>query len=149
MLSEPKSGWSTFHMDGTQLYSLSYLDDIAFEWIDQAIHGLETLLPFCVKGFMEPTRFLCLVSYGECLIISEDEDRNEASVEESVKISMLEFCRELYNDISKSIDGWVWFVDYGNQDYNLKEIELKKRLKRLEELIKEKSIYFSPGHGFL
>ena len=46
-----------FQLDHTSVYGLSYLDDIAFEWIDQAIHGLETMMPFCVKGFLEPDRF--------------------------------------------------------------------------------------------
>lgn len=51
------------------------MDDIAFEWLEQAIHGLETMLPFCVKGFMEPGRFLCIVSYYNCHILIEREDR--------------------------------------------------------------------------
>ncbi|MBQ8983695.1 MAG: hypothetical protein IJ079_08915 [Lachnospiraceae bacterium] len=150
MLSEPHSGWSDFHLNGTQFnYGLSYLDDIAYDWLDQAIHGLETMLPFCVKGFMEPGRFLCLVSYGECLILIEDEDKNEVSIEESVKISMLDFCKELHSDISKHFDGWVNFVDYNSPDFEAKKLELQKLLNRLEELINEKSIYLGPGHVFL
>ena len=46
MLTKPINGWSDFQLEGTSLYGLSYLDDIAFEWVDQAIHGLETLTPF-------------------------------------------------------------------------------------------------------
>ena len=42
MLTKPVYGWSDFQLDGTSTYGLSYLDDIAFEWVDQAIHGLET-----------------------------------------------------------------------------------------------------------
>ena len=57
MLTKPVNGWSDFQLDHTSVYGLSYLDDIAFEWIDQAIHGLETMMPFCVKGFLEPDRF--------------------------------------------------------------------------------------------
>lgn len=53
MLTKPHAGWSDFQLNGTSLYGLSYLDDIAFEWLEQAIHGLETMLPFCVKGFMD------------------------------------------------------------------------------------------------
>ena len=41
MLIMPVNGWSDFQLEGTSLYGLSYLDDIAFEWVDQAIHGLE------------------------------------------------------------------------------------------------------------
>ncbi len=39
-----------FHLDGTSAYGLSYLDDVPFEWLEQAVHGLETMLPFCVKS---------------------------------------------------------------------------------------------------
>ena len=50
MLSKPLYGWTDFQLEGTSVYGLSYLDDIAFEWMDQAIRGLETLRPFCVAG---------------------------------------------------------------------------------------------------
>lgn len=50
MLSKPKYGWSDFKLEGTSTYGLSYLDDIAFEWLDQATHGLKTMQPFYVKG---------------------------------------------------------------------------------------------------
>lgn len=46
MLTKPENGWTGFGLEGTSTYGLSYLDDIAFEWLDQAIHGLETLSPF-------------------------------------------------------------------------------------------------------
>jgi hypothetical protein len=75
MLTKPIHGWSDFQLDGTSIYGLSYLDDIAFEWIAQAIHGLETMMPFCVKGFLEPNRFLCTVSYWNCHIVCEDDER--------------------------------------------------------------------------
>ena len=69
MLSKPKYGWSDFCLEGTSVYGLSYLDDIAFEWLDQAIHGLKAMQPFCVKAFLEPRRFLCMVSYHNCHIV--------------------------------------------------------------------------------
>lgn len=75
MLTKPRGGWTDFSLEGTGTYALSYLDDIAFEWIDQAIHGLETMLPFCVKGFLEPNRILCTVSFWNCHIIIEDDER--------------------------------------------------------------------------
>ena len=50
MLTKPYYGWTDFSLEGTSVYGLSYLDDIAFEWLDQAIHGLETMLPFLCQG---------------------------------------------------------------------------------------------------
>ena len=58
MPSCPVNGWTLFSLEGTESQLLSYLDDIAPEWLDQAIHGLKTLQPFCVKGFLEPMRMI-------------------------------------------------------------------------------------------
>jgi hypothetical protein len=39
MLTKPDCGWSDFSLNGTSVYPLSsYLDDIPFEWLDEAIH---------------------------------------------------------------------------------------------------------------
>ena len=82
MLTKPKYGWSDFELDGTSLYGLSYLNDIAFVWLEDAIHGLEVLRPFCVEGFMEPNRFICNVSYWNCHIICEDDEGQSLVQEE-------------------------------------------------------------------
>ena len=84
MLSKPQYGWTEFCLSGTSTYQLSYLDDIAFDWIDQAIHGLRTMLPFCVKGFLEPNRFLCVVSYWNCHIIVEN-DSDDTFTDEDIQ----------------------------------------------------------------
>jgi hypothetical protein len=113
MLSKPYSGWSDFKLEGTSTYSLSYLDDIAFEWLDEAIHGLKTRLPFCVKGFMEPNRFLCMVSYYSCYIVIEDEwvslSNKEAIIVECSPTTMVDFCKYLHKDISEYLDEWAEF----------------------------------------
>lgn len=147
------TGWSDFQLNGTSLYGLSYLDDIAFEWLEQAIHGLETMLPFCVKGFMEPGRFLCVVSYWNCHIICENDERNQLDNEdintEYSHTSMLEFCKYLYNDIISNIDEWVRFVDYNEVDWDEKRKVLECKLDRLKELISEKEGHFGTDRCFL
>lgn len=153
MLTKPHAGWSDFQLNGTSLYGLSYLDDIAFEWLEQAIHGLETMLPFCVKGFMEPGRFLCVVSYWNCHIICENDERNQLDNEdintEYSHTSMLEFCKYLYNDIISNIDEWVRFVDYNEVDWDEKRKVLECKLDRLKELISEKEGHFGTDRCFL
>lgn len=153
MLTKPHAGWSDFQLNGTSLYELSYLDDIAFEWLEQAIHGLETMLPFCVKGFMEPGRFLCVVSYWNCHIICENDERNQLDNEdintEYSHTSMLEFCKYLYNDIISNIDEWVRFVDYNDVDWDEKRKVLECKLDRLKELISEKEGRFGTDRCFL
>lgn len=143
MLSKPKYGWSDFMLEGTSVYGLSYLDDIAFEWLDQAIHGLKTMQPFCVKGFLEPRRFLCMVSYHNCHIVIEDDGPqlldDEDIVVEYSHTSMMEFCKYLYKDISENVDEWARFVDYSYEEdeafFEEKATALRERLKTLEHLI--------------
>ena len=113
MLTKPEHGWTDFQLEGTGIYGLSYLDDIAFEWLDQAIHGLETMLPFCVKGFLEPRRLLCTVSYWNCHIVVEADGRNPPGAEdlrtEWSHTSMLEFCKQLHHDVAAHAEEWAVF----------------------------------------
>lgn len=153
MLSKPKSGWTDFNLQGSKMYGLSYLDDIAFEWIEQAIHGLETMRPFCVKGFLEPGRLLCTVSYWNCHITIEDDDRYLLDAEDVTNevshTSMIEFCKYLYEDISLNMEEWVHFVDYEDFDVKNKKNTLEQKLDRLKNLIFEKEVCFGKNHCFL
>ena len=153
MLTKPEAGWSDFSLDGTSVYHLSYLDDIPFNWLDDAIHGLETLNPFCVKGFMEPGRFICVVSFWNCHIICEDEDRDpltpQNTIHEISHTSMLQFCQQLYDDISENLDDWARW-DYDPElDFDTNKEELTKKLVRLRELIAENEEHFGEDRGFL
>ena len=153
MLTKPENGWTGFSLEGTSTYGLSYLDDIAFEWLDQAIHGLETLSPFCVKGFLEPNRMLCVVSYWNCHIIVENDERYPLKKEqirnEYSHTSMIEFCKCLYSDISEHIDAWVSFVDYVDADPEKKRQQLFQKLEKLKELIEQREECFGENRCFL
>lgn len=153
MLTKPKAGWTDFSLPGTGVYGLSYLDDIPFEWIEQAIHGLETMLPFCVKGFLEPRRMVCVVSYWNCYVTVEDDERQllkEGDFTHAYShTSMLEFCRALYEDINADVDGWADFVDYQNEDREEKKRRLREKLVRLREWINEREEWFGENRCFL
>lgn len=152
MLSKPESGWSFFQLENTSAYDLSYLNDIAFEWLEQAIYGLETMRPFCVNGFLEPGRFLCTVSYWNCHIICEDDERQplKNTVHECSHTSMLEFCRFLYNDISQSSDEWAAFASYTEDyDFDKNKALLTEQLDKLKKLIAEKESCFGDDRCFL
>ena len=153
MLTKPVYGWSDFHLEDTFIYGLSYLDDIAFEWVGQAIHGLETMLPFCVKGFLEPNRFLCTVSYWNCHIICEGDGRYPLDKKkvrsEFSHTSMLQFCQYLYDDISQNIDEWVSFIDYEDIDVAQRRQALLQKLAHLKDLITEKEEWFGENRCFL
>lgn len=154
MLSKPVYGWSDFHLENTSVYSLSYLDDLAFVWIEQAIGGLETMRPFCVKAFMEPNRFLCLVSYWNCHIICEDDERGplgDGDVKtECSHTNMLQFCEFLYRDVRQNIEEWVEFADgVEKSDYSRRRERLDGMLERLKELISERRECFGEHRCFL
>ena len=152
MLTKPYAGWTEFSLEGTASYSLSYFDDIAFEWVEQAIHGLETMLPFCVKGFLEPYRVLCVVSYWNCHIIVENDEReplkpDEVQTEYS-HTSMLDFCKYLYQDVSGYVDEWVSFMDVVEKDNKKKRKQLLKMLEKLKGLIEKREERFGLDHCF-
>ncbi len=153
MLTKPLHGWSDFQLEGTSVYGLSYLDDIAFEWLEQAIHGLETMRPFCVKGFLEPSRFLCAVSYWNCHIICEDDERYPLDqgdvVNEISHTSMLQFCQYLHDDINQNLNEWVSFMDYEDVDTAKRTEALTQKLAYLKKLISERKEWFGKDHCFL
>ncbi|MCH1939452.1 hypothetical protein [Holdemania massiliensis] len=153
MLTKPVYGWSDFQLEGTGVYGLSYLDDIAFEWVEQAIHGLETMQPFCVKGFLEPNRFLCTVSYWNCHLVCEDDERYPLNQEEVIHefshTSMLQFCQYLYEDVSQNINEWASFVDYKDLDIEKRKAELDQKLECLKNLIAERTEWFGEHRCFL
>lgn len=152
MLSKPQYGWSDFQLEGTSTYGLSYLDDVAFEWLTQAIHGLETANPFCVKGSLEPGRLLCTVSCWDCHIIVEEEglpsSKNKEPAIEHSRTSMIDFCRYLYDDIRSDVDGWASFADYRGADFEGKKRQLLQMLGRLRALISEKEVWFGENRCF-
>ena len=153
MLRKPVYSWSDFQLEGTGIYGLSYLDDIAFEWVEQAIHGLETMRPFCVKGFLEPNRFLCTVSYWNCHLVCEDDERYPLNQEELIHelshTSMLQFCQYLYEDVSQNINEWASFVDYEDLDIDKRKAELDQKLECLKNLIAERTEWFGEHRCFL
>lgn len=153
MLSRPEYGWTDFSLEeGKGIYGLSYLTNVPMEWLNQAIHGLETLEPFAVHGVLEPGRVICLVSYWNCHIIVEDEDRKMLKADDTihriVHVSMLEFCKMLYEDILVNIEDWSdWDCD-NTVDTEVVKKELKEKLDILKKLIAEKECFFAENRQF-
>ncbi len=175
MLSKPKYGWTHFQLGTEAEYGLSYLTDVAYDWLTQAIHGLETMDVFSVHGFCEPGRMVCTVSYWSCYIIFEDD--GPAPTCESVQhvhVNMIDFCKKLHHDIDSNLDGWVHWDDTRmeyfageNIDDNVegaeldrqiaekteeafrnRERNLREKLDKLKKLIEENDNYFDDGCFF-
>ncbi|MBE5787932.1 MAG: hypothetical protein E7324_10425 [Clostridiales bacterium] len=153
MLTTPKHGWTDFQLDGTSVYSLSYLSDIPFEWLTQAITALKYLTPFCVKGNMEPGRFLCTVSFWDCHVLCEEEHssslKKKDAEQETAPVSMLQFCQELYHDINRDLDAWAAFQhDAQPENIAYRKKSLAQKLQQLKDLIAEKKADFDQKRAF-
>lgn len=149
MLGKPENGWALFQMgSGETGYDVSYVTDVAMDWLSQAIHGLETEDVFSVHGYCEPGRVVCTVSFWNCYVIFEDDGRAPACHGvHHLHVSMLDFCRMLHRDISQNLDDWIhWDSDDPPPE---RANELKTRLNRLEQLIREKKEDFEEGCCFL
>lgn len=176
MLTKPEYGWTNFEIED-YTYGLGYLTDVALDWLDEAIHGLTEIAPFTVRGFCEPGRMLCTVSYWDCYILMEDEDGRGMYDFHAVKMSMIDFCKQLHQDISKDIDAWVrWDVsgldesycatecniencnngvscimdeeDFMNPLFEWRKKKIQDKLNILKELIKKSEEHFGPNRGF-
>ena len=148
---ETGAGWSNFQLENTSVYCLSYLTDIASGWLDAAIYGLVKKVPFCVKGYLEPNRVLCTVSYNFCCITVEDEDTgspldeqfNENQkhlIAEYSPTSMIQFCEMRYEDIYKNLDAWANFICFQEKHeiQREKNILFQKLLRLTFDCLKKK-----------
>ena len=158
MLGKPENGWVLFQLGSEETaYDLSYLTDVAMEWLTQAIHGLQTMDVFSVHGYCEPGRMVCTVSYWCCYVIFEEEDRNPACQGvHQLHVSMLDFCRMLHKDISENLDAWVhWDEDGEDADETaqaalaLREKALREKLGELKSLIEQRQADFEEGCCFI
>lgn len=154
MLSRPEDGWTYFQPGKENRYRLSYLTDVAVDWLTQAIHGLETMDVFSVHGFSEPGRMVCTVSYWSCYVIFEDD--GPAPVCEDIThlhINMIEFCKKLCRDIEESFDAWVHWDDDsleegGEGAVRARAEKLRALLGELKRLVGENEDCFLDGCFF-
>ena len=154
MFSNIHAGWVDFELPGTHAYGLSYLSPVPFEWLDAAIHGLETLQPFCVKGYLEPGRMICTVSYHNSYVVCEDEEYSVQYGEnpdfKCSSTGMLEFCQQLADDIRRDLDAWVGFCNHrGDSGLSANKQQLMQKLERLRLLIEQRREALSGGSMFI
>ncbi len=158
MLRKPQDGWALFQLGSKETaYDLSYVTDVAMEWLDQAIHGLKTLDVFSVHGYCEPGRVVCTVSYWCCYVIFEEDGRNPACHDvRHLHVNMLDFCQQLYRDIAENLDAWVHWEDGGEDAEEavqtallLREQSLREKLSQLHDLIEQHREDFEEGCCFI
>ena len=133
--------------------SLSYMTDIPYQWLVQAIFGLKKDTNIVVSGMTEPGRELFTFTETSYHIIYECEDDFPASEDHSsycvIPMGKLDFCKELYHDIFSELDDWaLWYsyisktedgkYPYDNPYYREVRNKYEKKLLELKELLDKK-----------
>ena len=133
MLGIPEHGWVMFNVSDTVGYDLSYLTNVAIEWMRNATYGLKNMTPFAVEGFCEPGRMLCTVSYWKCYVFFEDEDKGGDLLQGpfEMDMSMGDFCKTLYNDINDNLEAWVTWYTGGSYETSEDMLDLNERRNEL------------------
>lgn len=145
MLTIPEDGWTDFSI-GDAKYHLSYLGAGPTDWLKEAIRGLKNFQPFIFYGWCEPEYIFCTVMKNFYYIICVDE--GEILKTHAIKMNMLDFCKELYTDISRDIVAWTYFECSENEvenyrlEYMYSERIIKSSLHELGKLIKDSEKYF-------
>ncbi len=145
MLTEPEYGWTDFSLDGESAYRLSYVTDVAMEWLDAAIFSLTYDNPVIVKGFCEPGWMMCAVEWDVCRVFFEDAidppDVFRLEPEAVCPVGRLAFCRALLEDIGGRVNEWVDWELYDEEGEEAdrqraaRESVLRARLAELKRLI--------------
>ncbi len=106
ILSKPRAGWTTFRL-GDSEYELSYLQDIPCLWLDAAIYGNRTGMPYVVLGDCEQGFMYCVVIGYNIHIFYEDRYQTSYIIDK-------DFAEIIMEDISRDLDAWAeWTCSCG------------------------------------
>lgn len=100
MLSKPEFGWTNFSLGNIKVSISNIFTPLPQGWIEEAIRGLQHNQPFVVYGWCEPEYIFCTVTENFCYVVHENTF-------EFVNLTMKDFCKILYSDISQSISEWI------------------------------------------
>ena len=132
MLEKPKNGWTLFKLpDINAAFSLSYLDDIPVEWMEQAICGLRDSYSFTVHGDLEPAIRVCTVGCHNSVVFVDNKP-TETTVWHS-SVGKLDFCKSLFVDIAENLEDWLYW------DVNLLPDEEEESTMSYKEKVDERT----------
>lgn len=126
ILSHPKHGWATVNLNSFK-GRVSYLNDIAFDWLKALKVAIENKTVATLYGDEEGSDFyIVLDNYYGFVIVNRDKL-------ETIEIDygLMDFAQELCNAIRTDLKGWARFCDY----YDLSEDEKKEKDLELCQLI--------------
>ena len=128
VLSHPKYGWATVNLNGFK-GRVSYLNDIAFDWLKALKVAIENKTVATLYGDEEGSCFyIVLDNYYGFVIVNRDKL-------ETIEIDygLIDFTQELCDAIRTDLKGWARFCDYDY--YDLSEAEKKEKDLELCQLI--------------
>ena len=128
ILTHPKYGWATVNLNSFK-GNVSYLNDIAFEWLKALKVAIENKTVATLYGDEEGSDFyIVLDDYYGFVIVNRDKL-------ETIEIDygLIDFAQELCNAIRTDLKGWARFCDYDY--YDLSEAEKKEKDLELCQLI--------------
>ena len=128
ILSHPKYGWATVNLNGFK-GRVSYLNDIAFDWLKALKVAIENKTVATLYGDEEGSDFyIVLDNYYGFVIVNRDKL-------ETIEIDygLIDFAQELCDAIRTDLKGWARFCDYDY--YDLSEAEKKEKDLELCQLI--------------
>lgn len=126
ILSHPKHGWATVNLDNFK-GRVSYLDDIAFDWLKALKVAIENKTIATLYGDEEGSDFYIVLDdcYGFVIV---NRDKLETI---EIDYGLTYFAQELCNAIRTDLKGWAHFCDF----YDLNEDEKYKKDLELCQLI--------------
>lgn len=128
ILSHPKYGWATVNLNSFK-GRVSYLNDIAFDWLKALKVAIENKTVATLYGDEEGSDFyIVLDDYYGFVIVNRDKL-------ETIEIDygLIDFAQELCNAIRTDLKGWARFCDYDY--YDLSEDEQREKDLELCQLI--------------
>lgn len=126
ILSNPKFGWASVDL-GKFKGCVSYLNDIAFEWLEALKVAIENNTIATLYGDEEGSNFYIVLDNYYGFVV---EFREETKVID-IDYGIIDFAQELCKAIKTDIKGWANFCEF--EDYS--EVKLKEKENELLELI--------------
>ncbi len=134
ILSNPKCGWASVDL-GKFKGCVSYLNDIAFEWLNALKVAIKNKTIATLYGDEEGSEFYIVLDNYYGFVV---QFRKETKVID-IDYGIIDFAQELCEAIKTDIKGWANFCefeDYGEAELKEKENELLELIANIKESIK-------------
>lgn len=126
ILSNPKFGWASVNLGKFKGY-VSYLNDIAFEWLTALKVAIEDKTIATLYGDEEGNEFYIVLDNYYGFVVKFSEETKVIDIDYGI----IDFAQELCKAIKTDIKGWANFCEF--EDYS--EVKLKEKENELLELI--------------